>query len=541
MGRATSIPLNRGSSDGAVVDVAIVGGGVAGLYAAWRLATARAGSVGEGAPFRVALIEATDRIGGRIETVSFPGLPTQRAEFGAMRIATWQRLTLSLAEALGLPLVDFPMGDDQNFWYVRGTRLQRADLTDPAKVPYRLEGEEVGRSPQELLDRVAARMLGDHPIPTDRHQWDRLKRTLRYRGRPAREFGFWNLLADSLSPEAVHFVEDTVGFGTMTQNWNAVEALQLLYADFGQDVRFLGFAGGTDRLPAALARAFTAAGGEIYCGNALTRIDAGTGDGGVVLTVSNRRSGTSWRVAAHHTICALPRRALELLGQTGSLLEPFPFADPAVLELVGSVHRFPAFKLFLAYEEPWWRELGITSGRSVTDLPIRQTYYFGVDDTDRALLMASYDDDRTVAYWQGLAWTERDEPSAPRLEADSECGASEAFVAPPEMVRHAQAQLARMHGLDLPTPYLAAYRNWAAAPYGGAWHVWRANADSIAVGIRMRRPLPEWNVHVCGEAYSGIQGFIEGALTSTELVLQEQLGLPPPPWLPSDYYVGPRG
>jgi hypothetical protein len=34
--------------------------------------------------------------------------------------------------------------------------------------------------------------------------------------------------------------------------------------------------------------------------------------------------------------------------------------------------------------------------------------------------------------------------------------------------------------------------------------------------------------------------FIEGALTSTELVLQEQLELGGPEWLPEQYYLGPR-
>ncbi|HVM11395.1 MAG TPA: FAD-dependent oxidoreductase, partial [Actinomycetota bacterium] len=203
-------------------------------------------------------------------------------------------------------------------------------------------------------------------------------------------------------------------------------------------------------------------------------------------------------------------------------------------------HRYPAFKLFLAYEEPWWRELQISSGRTVTDLPIRQAFYFGVEETERALLMSSYSDDRTVAYWQGLGWTERDEPTAPRLQVAGAGGPSEALVAPHEMIRHAQAQLARMHGIDVPPPYLAAYRNWGAPPFGGAWHLWRINADSVAIGKRMRRPLPEYNVHVCGEAYSGIQAFIEGALTSTELVLQEELGLEGPAWLPDDYYLGPR-
>jgi monoamine oxidase len=522
------------------VDVVIAGGGVAGLYAAWRLSGDVVGRPMADRP-GIVLLEATERIGGRIETVRFPGMPGQPAEFGAMRLASWQRLVLALAERLSLELAPFPMGDENNFLYLRGRRLYERDLADPAKVPYGLEGWEVGRTPQELLDHIAHAFLGARPMPADRRGWDELKGALRYRGRPVREFGFWNLLADHLSSEAVHFLEDSLGFGSMTQNWNAIEALQVIYADFGPDVRFLRFAGGADRLPAALAREATGAGVEIRRTTTLLRIDADADtDGGLVLAVRDRQRGETRQIRTKHLVLALPRRALELLGQPGSLIEPHPMADPELLELVGSVHRYPAFKLFLAYEQPWWRELSISSGRSVTDLPIRQTYYFGVDETERALLMGSYDDDRTVAYWQGLAWTERDEPTAPRLQVRGDCGPSEVLAAPPEMVRHAQAQLSRMHGLELPPPYMAAYRNWGAAPYGGAWHLWRVNADSQAITKRMRRPLLAHNLYVCGEAYSGIQAFIEGALTSTELVLQEQLGLDRPDWLPEDYYLGPR-
>ena len=540
MSSPASVPLDYGTRDGLEVDVAVAGGGVAGLYAAWRLSKSELRSQ-DGGPLRVAVLEATDRIGGRIETVTFPGMPLHRAEFGAMRLASWQQLVLTLATELGIEVEPFPMGDEHNFWYLRGRRLLAADLSDPAKVPYGLEGWEVGKTPSQLLDHVAQELLGDRPMPTERRAWDELKVSLRYRGRPAREFGFWNVLADQLSSEAVNFVSDAVGFGSMTQNWNAMEAVQLIYADFGPEVGYFRFAAGTDQLPVRLANQFCKFGGEIFCANQVTRVDAGPdGSPGLLLTVRNRRTGQGWQVRANHVILALPRRALELLGQPGSLVEPHPLADSELVELVGSVHRYPAFKLFLAYEEPWWRELGISSGPSVTDLPIRQTYYFGVEESERALLMSSYNDDRTVAYWQGLAWTERDEPTAPRLQVSGEGGPSQVFVAPPEMIRHAQAQLSRMHGMSVPTPYLAAYRNWGAPPFGGAWHLWRVNADSVAVGKRMRRPLPAYNLHVCGEAYSGIQAFIEGALTSTELVLQEQFDLNGPAWLPEDYYLGPR-
>ena len=532
------VPLDYGARDGEVVDVAVVGAGVAGLYAAWRIATSGSRN-SDGEPLKVILVEATERIGGRIETVTFPGMPQHRAEFGAMRLASWQRLVLSLAEELNIAVEPFPMGDEHNFWFLRGTRLSAHELAQPEKLPYRLEDWESGKSPQELLDHVAQRFLGQRPMPADRRGWDELKTSLRYMGRPAREFGFWNVLADHLSSEAVNFVSDAVGFGSMTQNWNAVEALQLIYSDFGPDVRYFRFTAGTDQMPVQLARGFIDAGGQILCGNPLTRLDRHPdGGAGSILTIHNRRSGRKWQLHARHSIQALPRRALELLGQPGSLFEPYPAASSDIVQLVGSVHRYPAFKLFLAYEEPWWRSLGISSGRSVTDLPIRQTFYFGVEDSERALLMSSYNDDRAVAYWQGLGWTERDEPTAPRLQVDGEGGPSHVLVAPPEMIRHAQNQLSKMHGMDIPPPYMAAYRNWAAPPAGGAWHLWRVGADPLTVAKRMRRPLPDYNLHVCGEAYSGIQAFIEGALTSTEVMLQEQLGLAQPGWLPEDYYLG---
>ena len=68
-----------------------------------------------------------------------------------------------------------------------------------------------------------------------------------------------------------------------------------------------------------------------------------------------------------------------------------------------------AFKLFLAYESPWWRALGLVAGRSVTDLPVRQIYYFGTEGEQEgglpflnSLLMASYNDISTVPFWKGL-------------------------------------------------------------------------------------------------------------------------------------------
>src|SRR5688500_2301032 len=108
-------------------------------------------------------------------------------------------MVLSLTRELRLEVEPFPMGDERNFWYLRGRQLLAQDLGNPDKVPYWLATRELGKTPQQLLDYVAQQLLGAHEMPVDRRGWDQLKSSLRYRGRPAREFGFWNVLADHLS------------------------------------------------------------------------------------------------------------------------------------------------------------------------------------------------------------------------------------------------------------------------------------------------------------------------------------------------------
>jgi hypothetical protein len=55
----------------------------------------------------------------------------------------------------------------------------------------------------------------------------------------------------------------------------------------------------------------------------------------------------------------------------------------------------------------------------------------------------------------------------------------------------------------------------------------------------IKHPFAEdFPAYIVGEAYSGVQGWVEGALTSTELVLEQHFGLSRPSWLPTGYYLG---
>ena len=119
------------ASTAADVDVAIVGGGPSGLYAAYRLLTGGTGSSRHRRP-RVAVFEGSGRLGGRIWSVVPPGAPHLIAEFGGMRFLASQQIVPRLISALKLPAVPFSKGNAQNLYYLRGARLTASQFSNPA-------------------------------------------------------------------------------------------------------------------------------------------------------------------------------------------------------------------------------------------------------------------------------------------------------------------------------------------------------------------------------------------------------------------------
>lgn len=86
--------------------------------------------------------------------------------------------------------------------------------------------------------------------------------------------------------------------------------------------------------------------------------------------------------------------------------------DPFLSDLASIIPR-PASKLFLGYDRPWWKDLGLRAGRSVTDLPLRQVHYWGVEGEQagadpshsNGLLLASYNDIRGRSANRAAPWT----------------------------------------------------------------------------------------------------------------------------------------
>ncbi|MCA9968579.1 MAG: FAD-dependent oxidoreductase [Anaerolineales bacterium] len=502
-----------------IVDVAIIGGGISGLYAAWRLQTAVS------PPRTVHLYEMSQRAGGRLLSVAPPEMSGIQAELGGMRFLTNQPLVSRLIAHLELPAAPFPVSGPENIYFVRGQHLRHRDFANPDQVPYRLSWRERGKTPGQLIAE-AIDMIVPGAAQLNADQWQHVKETYRFNGRFLYEQGFWNLLHQVLSSEAYEFIMDAGGYDTTLTNWNAAEAIPWYLADFGQDAVYMKLTDGYERLPQTIAARFAAAGGQLHLGRRLRDFSRGADAAGAPLLSLRFADGET--IQARHLILAMPRRSLELLDPDGDT--PF-FSHPTLRRLLPTVTPHPMFKLFLCYRYPWWQDAGVDVGRSVTDLPLRQVYYFGSETAGPApqhaemrdsLVMASYDDGRFVGFWTGLADPE-DIAALPPTGTPWD-----AYQAPQGMITHAQRQLRQVHDLPyIPEPYAAAFMDWGQDPFGGAWNSWNIHVKAWEVRQQMIQPLPDWPVYVCGEAYSAAQGWVEGALQTAEAVLGK-LGLAPP-------------
>lgn len=586
-------------------DVIVVGGGVSGLYTAWRILTGTPES-GESSAPSVTVLELGKRTGGRLLTWRpFPDNTALHGELGGMRFFSQQQLVWSLIQYfVGTgqlnPPVKFFVADPNgnNLTYLRQRILKGADLASPAKVPYLLDATARYASPGEIAAGVIqtilqanratiAQILKGKTQPSAWHEWDQVKPELRYAGRRLWDLGFWNLLSDLLSPEGYNFVTDGFGYYSLTNNWNAAEAMQSVYLDFTQNPDYQTLDEGYDYLPGILKDEVLKAGGKVLLEHAVMKIDRTKV--GYTLHLRDREPMDCKRV-----VLAMPRRSLELLDETPFWNWERPVGDGTcgsmrLADYIQSVIPYPAFKMFLAYDIPWWRQppVSIAAGRSISDLPIRQTYYFPPIAnpfpppqpgsplfTGPGLVMASYDDLGAVSYWRSL-----EEPHDLRLQKrkhvlsaaqatyGKNASTQSAFQrhvaetaiamadepgflpAPAEMIRHAQQQLKYLHfNQPLPDPMLdpngqpgdllTAYKDWGHDPYGGGWNFWAPGVDVRRVMQGIRQPFDGEDLFVVGEAYSGSQGWVEGALSTAEHVVRDYFRMRPAAWQPETLYLG---
>lgn len=542
--------MAKTNAKGGILDVAVVGAGVSGVYSAWRLlASPRArssvlhgGKTGRAAGdhLNVALFESSGRVGGRLLSVVPPGVPTARVELGGMRYTSTHLQVAGLVQYLGLETEPFVVGQDENLAYVRGKRLRTKDLSDASKIPYNLRPEDMDCLKTGVTAMAAENflkiVLNKKKVDLKTVDWLEVARTGRYEGHKLTDLSMRYLFTRSVGHEAFQFAYDTSGYDSIFYTWNAADGFPWNLDDYGATVSYSHVRDGYLNIALKLREKFEAAGGAVRLEHRLVSFDVITlddGSRGVQLKFASGARGKPVTVLARHLVLAMPRRSIELLDETGVVLDP---ANAAVRALIESVTPIPLFKIALAYNTRWWEQLGITKGQTVTDLPIRQCYYWPVEDEkSKHGIILVYDDGQDLQYWASLRSLKYNDPFIGKSKAGS--GGSELpdwhdFAAPKLMVQEVHRQLLEIHGVDARKeyePYSAAYMDWGRNPFGGGANFWPLHVDSQAVSRKIIQPMSKVPVYVCGDAYSHAQGWVEGALATAEEMLQGHLGLAAPP------------
>ncbi|WP_137939695.1 FAD-dependent oxidoreductase [Chitinivorax sp. B] len=522
------------------MEVAVVGGGVSGVYSAWRLKQANPSQ-------KIVVFEMSDHIGGRLLSVRPPDVPHMVAELGGMRILpAVQPLITKLIDVLNNQLpadqqittYDFPVDKPQNIAYLRGVYLRLSDFTsEPDKVPYQLSfldrGETAGGIIVNAIEQIVPGITSPDLTEEQRRQ---MVQEATFEGEPLYQQGFWNVLMRVINGEAYQLALDAGGYDTTLTNWNAADAIPWYLSDFGVDPQYKGFTNGFQEVPKSVANLFTQAGGEIRLETTVSNVN--WVDGAFEFFAGAQK------IRAKTLILAMPRRSIDILAQSSPLLTEFK-------SLTSTVTPRPLFKLFTTYKSPWWRNAGYTqtlpdgtsvylpveAGRTVTDLPVRQVYYWPKDDGQPAeqgpsMLLASYDDGNNTGFWDGL----RPQRHLPKSAGQHVAKVAAPFLgthyhlrnemewfqyqAPVKMVTEVTSQLSTVHGL-IYTPEVAnaAFRDWGDDPFGGGWNSWNIGVKSWEVKERIIKPLDQLPLYICGEAYSDAQGWVEGALQTADMLL----------------------
>jgi phytoene dehydrogenase-like protein len=549
------------------LSIAVVGSGIAGLYCADRLA--RRGH-------RVTILEQLPRIGGRIETLTLDGLD---CECGPMRFElAIQPMLKQLAGELGIEFSPFtpPKGepvhttkytledDEMSSEQRREVKTGGPDLNFSQHTTsldllrlgiYRIlhcpdarpqhdadaspvDKARTGSVPWSFAEVIERRPPGGGPNEIERYadaleddDYDRIRTTVMLGGRRLYAMGLWNALDYVLSAGAVAKIRDVGTFyHLIPENPSASEWsifwLRLFRTD--KALSTIQGDGGVSQLVTRLERQLRnmpQRNVDIATGASVIELGAAPREDQIRLTVDLHDRANVLQLDFDHVILALPRHPLS------KLTRHFP---AEIRKVVDGVNGFPLLKVFAILKEPWWTARGAAlpaAQHGAHLVPTREVHYKERVEPASAARAQSvvgmvllYTDRPANAYW------------APYIQTPHE-GAQ--VNAPPALKRELAAQLLALKQeretgpqesyktqIDEMEASIAGFaiRDWSKPPFGAASHAWLPGINVPEAMDRLKafsligRPGRD-NIHVCGEAYSDYQGFIEGSLRSAAKAL----------------------
>ncbi|WP_229395579.1 FAD-dependent oxidoreductase [Methanosarcina sp. DH1] len=560
-------------------DTVIVGGGITGLYTCYKLKQLK------GVNHTVSLFEATGRFGGRIETVEMGGFLAEYGPMRFEKLAQPLLMDLISELGLETkPFVPYTAANDPDSLFEitfdesggkrSGSKLTTIELLKLGIL--RLLNASGGdmNNPNDPRHRAWWATL-------DEEYYSYVRNKASYNGKYLYEIGFWNALSLVLSHRAVNKI---IHYGTFYHlihfNPNAAEWVIFWLRGLHPDDELVGIKQGTESLVQELVRKLDSRpepSVSLHLNHRLTALFSQP-DGRVLLEfktdnktdnitdnktdnitdnktdnitdnktdnitdnktdnitdnktdnitdnktdnitdnktdniTDNITDNNVVKVLAKHVVLALPRCPLMQLR---------PQLPEHIGEMVDSVIPIPLVKCFFVNENPWWNEFTPPQTRA-SSTPAREIHYtFRKDGNCKRGIVMVYCDPPSMRYWTPFVRQQEHLKAELNLDKRLVGGYLQYLRSSPDNtdVRkiEAEAELISCFGI----------RDWSREPFEAGCHIWKAGIRAEEAIKKLTAfslpdsPLSNKNIHICGEAYSDFQGFIEGGLRTALQVIKQ--------------------
>ncbi len=476
----TSIIRNGLSKTQTPKNIMIVGAGMAGLVA---------GSLLKQAGHNVKILEGNGRIGGRIYTMRAPFSEGEYVEAGAMRIPEMHYLVFEYVNKFGLQVNPFINSTPEDIIYANGVKT-RVNIYDrnPDILNYPVAPSEKGKTAEQLFN-MAIQPIIDFIRQNPARNWPIVERQLD-------RYSVYTFLKFYPYRPQVTFSEGAIEMmsvllfleGVMDQSILDILRDMML---FTPETKFYEITGGFDRLPRGFLPQLQE---DILFHQRVTKITQHSDS--VTLTFFDTRTSSEYSMTGDFVIMTIPFTVMQFVE-----VEPRDSFSHNKWRAIRELDYITATKIGMEFSSRFWEREGLFGGKTITDLPIRSTYYpsHGLGTPGPAALLASYTWQDDALPWDGLSQEER--------------------------IYFALRNLATIHGDHIYREFVTGTSySWSQDPFAcGAVAFFRPGQR---VWVHPHIATPEGRVFFAGEHTTLTHGWIQGAIESGIRVAYDVNDLP---------------
>ncbi|MDA2329624.1 flavin monoamine oxidase family protein [Bacillus cereus] len=448
--------------------IIIVGAGISGLVAASLL---------KEAGHKVTILEANNRIGGRIYTIREPFSRGLYFNAGPMRIPDTHKLTLAYIRKFKLPLNLFINKTVSDIIYTNNikTRLSIFEK-NPSILRYPILESEKSKTAEELMLDVLEPIL--NYIKKDPNKnWSIVEK--KYKA-----YSLGTFLTEYYSDGAI----DMIGVLLDMEAYMGMSLIEVLreMVFFTSTTKYYEITGGMDALPKAFLSQLNE---NIFMRYKVEKIIQENSK--VMMQVNHEQTIERFMVTGDVAIVTIPFSALRFVE-----IQPYNLFSYYKRRAIRELNYIAATKIAIEFKSRFWEKAGQCGGKSITDLPIRFTYYpsYGIQTPGAATVLASYTWADEALTWDSLPNRER--------------------------IRYALKNLAEIYGDIVYSEFVTGTSfSWSKNKYScGAFTAFEPGQE---LELFPYITPPSGKVHFAGEHTTLTHGWMQGAIESGVRVAYE--------------------